>query len=137
MVKQFVLTDFLVADKQSEISRTFSWSLSKHRQPLGANSGDFSQQKKQSFLICLVQAVLSQLFSPEMVQRADPFTREDRHLTTGQLTLSVTQQMKCQSRHSRSPIVEDVREMGFWQFQGRKQNREKNHFMTIYWQDFS
>jgi hypothetical protein len=83
------LTDFLVAIKQSEISKTFSWCLWKHRRPLGANSIGFLQQEEQSLLICLVQAVLSQLFSPEMAQRAIPFTREDRHVTTGQLTLSL------------------------------------------------
>jgi len=63
--------------------------LWKFRLPLSANSDGFPQQEKLNFLICLVQAVLSQLFSPEMVQRADPVTCEDRHVTTSQLTLSL------------------------------------------------
>jgi hypothetical protein len=63
--------------------------LWKRRRPLGANIDGFPQQGKQSFLICLVQAVMSQLFSPEILQRADAFTCDDRHVTTCQLTLSL------------------------------------------------
>jgi hypothetical protein len=68
--------------------KTSSWYLWKHRRSLGANSDGFRQQEKKSCLISLVQSVLSQLFSAEMVPRSVAVA-EDRRVTTSQLTLSV------------------------------------------------
>jgi hypothetical protein len=94
--------------------------------PLGANSEGIPLKEKQSFLICLVQAVLPQLYCPEMVQRYDPITCEDRHVTTTKLTFSLLFRTRSVSHGvQRSPILEAVRKMGFWQFQGRTKNREK------------
>jgi hypothetical protein len=45
--------------------------LWKHDRPLVANSDGFRQQDKQNCPICIVHFVLSQLFNPEMVPRAD------------------------------------------------------------------